>query len=139
MEKICIIPGTRPEIIKMALSKNPVIYHRGERRGRRVLRLIRSSAFSAYSAVKFKDIVISLDFPIVPIKMSPVVRACERQGVDWFMVHAGQERSCDVDRVFFEQLGLPDARYNPDARVPGQEGMGSRPGVWGKAADSRVR
>lgn len=35
--------------------------------GVRVLRLIRSSAFSACSAVKFKDIVISLDFPIVPV------------------------------------------------------------------------
>ncbi len=53
---------------KRALSKNPAIYHRGERRGRRVLRLIRSSAFSACSAVKFKDIVIPLGFPIVPKK-----------------------------------------------------------------------
>ena len=50
-----------------ALSKNPVVYHRGDRRGRRVLRLIRASAFSAYSAVKLEDIIISLDFPIVPV------------------------------------------------------------------------
>ena len=49
-----------------ALSNNPVIYHRGERRGRRVLRLIRSSAFSACSAVKFKDIVILLNNSIMP-------------------------------------------------------------------------
>ena len=63
MEKICVIIGTRPEVIKM----------------------------------------------------SPVVRACERQeGSDWFMVHTGQGCSCDVDRVFFEQPGLPDARYNLD-------------------------
>ena len=53
---------------KRALSKNPAIYHRGERRGRRVLRLIRSSAFSACSAVKFKYIVTPLCFPIVPKK-----------------------------------------------------------------------
>jgi len=47
------------------------------------------------------------------IKMLPVVRACERQeGSDWFMVHTGQGCSCGVDRVFFEQHGLPDARYN---------------------------
>jgi len=51
MEKICIIPGTRPEIIKM----------------------------------------------------SPVVRACERWGC-----------SCDVDRVFSGRLGLPDAKCNLD-------------------------
>ncbi|MCK4398573.1 MAG: hypothetical protein KAV25_06240 [Methanophagales archaeon] len=52
---------------KRALSKNPVIYHRGERRARRVYRqfqlLLRFSgafAFSVCSAVKFKDLAISL-------------------------------------------------------------------------------
>ena len=51
-----------------ALSKNPVIYHRGERRVRRVLRLFQSLfrlssafAFSVCSAVKFKDLAISLN------------------------------------------------------------------------------
>ncbi len=48
------------------------------------------------------------------IKMSPVVRACEKRGVDWFMIHIGQHYSYNMDRVFFEQLGLPDARYNLD-------------------------
>jgi UDP-N-acetylglucosamine 2-epimerase (non-hydrolysing) len=49
------------------------------------------------------------------IKMSPVVRACEQQeGLDWFVLHAGQGCSCDVDRVFFEQPGLPDAGYDLD-------------------------
>ena len=48
------------------------------------------------------------------IKMSPVVRACEKRGVDWFMIHTGQHYSYNMDRVFFEQLGLPDARYNLD-------------------------
>ena len=28
------------------------------------------------------------------------------------MLHTGQRRSCDVGRVFFEQLGLPDAKDN---------------------------
>ena len=46
------------------------------------------------------------------IKMSPVVRACERRGADWFVVHTGQRRSCDVGRVFFEEIELPEARYN---------------------------
>ena len=63
MSEVCIIPGTRPEIIKM----------------------------------------------------SPVVRACERRGgADWFVLHTGQHYSHHMDRVFFEQLGLPDARYNTD-------------------------
>ena len=30
------------------------------------------------------------------------------------MVHTGQHYSHHMDRVFFEQLGLPDARYNLD-------------------------
>ena len=47
------------------------------------------------------------------IKMSPVVRACERQeGSDGFVVHTGQHYSYEMDRVFFEQLGLPEAGYN---------------------------
>jgi UDP-N-acetylglucosamine 2-epimerase (non-hydrolysing) len=49
------------------------------------------------------------------VKMSPVVRACERLGLDWFMIHTGQHYSYNMDRVFFEQLGLPDAKYNLDA------------------------
>ena len=48
------------------------------------------------------------------IKMSPMVRACEDLGLDWFMSHTGQNCSCDMGRVFFEQLGLPDARYDLD-------------------------
>jgi UDP-N-acetylglucosamine 2-epimerase (non-hydrolysing) len=46
--------------------------------------------------------------------MSPVVRACEGVGLDWFMIHTGQHYSYSVDRVFFEQLELPDVKYNPD-------------------------
>ena len=72
------------------------------------------------------------------IKMSPVVRACESSGLDYFVIHTGQHYSYNMDRVFFEQLELPDAKYNLDAG-PGQGGMGSGPGIWMKAADSRVR
>ncbi|NQE06767.1 hypothetical protein C5S32_12925 [ANME-1 cluster archaeon GoMg1] len=56
-----------------AQSKNIVIYHRGERRVRRVLRLFQSllvfsgaSAFSVCSAVIFEDIAISLKNLTVP-------------------------------------------------------------------------
>ena len=62
-----------------ALSKNIVIYHRGERRVRRVLRrfqqLLRfsgASTFSVCSAVKFRDIPISLENSTVP----PIIRKC---------------------------------------------------------------
>jgi len=48
------------------------------------------------------------------IKMSPVIRACKRQNVDYFILHTGQHYSYNMDRVFFEQLELPEAKYNLD-------------------------
>jgi UDP-N-acetylglucosamine 2-epimerase (non-hydrolysing) len=49
------------------------------------------------------------------IKMSPVIRECQRMGLDYFILHTGQHYSYDMDRVFFEQLKLPDAKYNLEA------------------------
>ncbi|MFZ3382327.1 MAG: UDP-N-acetylglucosamine 2-epimerase (non-hydrolyzing) [Candidatus Methanoperedens sp.] len=46
------------------------------------------------------------------IKMSPVIRECQRLGLDHFILHTGQHYSYNMDRVFFEELGLPEARYN---------------------------
>ncbi len=46
------------------------------------------------------------------IKMSPVIRACERAGLDYFILHTGQHYSYNMDAVFFSQLRLPGARYN---------------------------
>ena len=40
------------------------------------------------------------------IKISPVIRACERRGLDYFILHTG------LDRIFFEELELPEAGYN---------------------------
>jgi len=48
------------------------------------------------------------------IKMSPVIRECEQMNLDYFILHTGQHYSYEMDRVFFEQLELPEARYNLD-------------------------
>ncbi|MCW4005048.1 MAG: UDP-N-acetylglucosamine 2-epimerase (non-hydrolyzing) [Candidatus Bathyarchaeota archaeon] len=48
------------------------------------------------------------------VKMSPVIRECELLGLDFFVLHTGQHYSYNMDRVFFEQLGLPEAQYNLD-------------------------
>jgi UDP-N-acetylglucosamine 2-epimerase (non-hydrolysing) len=48
------------------------------------------------------------------IKMSPVIRACEDQNRDYFVLHTGQHYLYTMDRVFFEQLELPEAEYNLD-------------------------
>lgn len=46
------------------------------------------------------------------IKMSPIVREMERVGIDFFILHTGQHYSYHMDRVFFEQLRLPEPKYN---------------------------
>lgn len=46
------------------------------------------------------------------IKMAPVIRELERRKVNSFILHTGQHYSYNLDRVFFEQLRLPPAKYN---------------------------
>ncbi len=48
------------------------------------------------------------------IKMSPVIRECERRNLDYFVLHTGQHYSYEMDRVFFEDLDLPKPHYNLD-------------------------
>jgi len=61
------------------------------------------------------------------IKISPVIRACERQNVEYSILHTGQHYTYTMDKIFFEQLGLPEARYNLDV---GSGSQGSRPGSF---------
>ncbi|WP_373189154.1 non-hydrolyzing UDP-N-acetylglucosamine 2-epimerase [Halolamina sp.] len=46
------------------------------------------------------------------IKLSPVIRACQRRDVSFSIVHTGQHYSEELDSVFFEQLDLPTPDYN---------------------------
>lgn len=46
------------------------------------------------------------------IKMAPVVRELEGRNIDFLIIHTGQHYSYNLDRVFFEQLNLPPAKYN---------------------------
>ena len=48
------------------------------------------------------------------IKMSPIIRSCERHSVDFFVLHTGQHYSYEMDRVFFEELDLPPPDFNLD-------------------------
>ena len=45
------------------------------------------------------------------IKQSALVRALERNGVPFFIIHAGQHYSPELDRVFFGDLGIPEPLY----------------------------
>ena len=42
------------------------------------------------------------------IKMSPVIRECGHLGLGYFILHTGQHYSYNMDKIFFEQLDLPE-------------------------------
>lgn len=46
------------------------------------------------------------------IKMSPIIRELMNRRQEFFIVHSGQHYSYNLDRVFFEQLKLPDPEHN---------------------------
>jgi len=48
------------------------------------------------------------------IKMAPVVRACEKENIDYQLIHTGQHYSYEMDKIFFQELELPEANYNLD-------------------------
>lgn len=49
------------------------------------------------------------------IKMAPIIKLLERLGRDYFILHTGQHYSYEMDRVFFQELSLPSAKYNVGA------------------------
>jgi len=48
------------------------------------------------------------------IKLAPLIRELERNNIEFFILHTGQHYSYSMDRIFFEQLELPDPRYKLD-------------------------
>jgi UDP-N-acetylglucosamine 2-epimerase (non-hydrolysing) len=48
------------------------------------------------------------------IKMSPIIRECEKLNLDYFILHTGQHYSYNMDRIFFKQLEVPRPKYNLD-------------------------
>lgn len=48
------------------------------------------------------------------IKMSPLIRECEKKNINYFVLHTGQHYSYEMDRAFFEDLELPKPAYNLD-------------------------
>lgn len=60
------------------------------------------------------DITIVLGTRPEIIKLSPVIRECERRGLNYTLIHTGQHYSDNLDGVFFEQLELPTPDYNLD-------------------------
>ncbi|MGC9605512.1 MAG: UDP-N-acetylglucosamine 2-epimerase (non-hydrolyzing) [Minisyncoccia bacterium] len=46
------------------------------------------------------------------IKMSPLIRACDKEGCDYFILHSGQHYSPEMDKKIFGDLGIPYPQYN---------------------------
>lgn len=46
------------------------------------------------------------------IKMAPVIRECGKRKLDFFIIHSGQHYSYNMDKIFFEELNLPEPKYN---------------------------
>jgi UDP-N-acetylglucosamine 2-epimerase (non-hydrolysing) len=44
--------------------------------------------------------------------MSPIIRECEKRNIDYFIIHTNQHYSYSMDRIFFEELELPEPNYN---------------------------
>ncbi|MBT4511384.1 MAG: UDP-N-acetylglucosamine 2-epimerase (non-hydrolyzing) [Chloroflexi bacterium] len=45
------------------------------------------------------------------IKFSPLMRELQKRGRDFFIIHTGQHYSYDMDKIFFDELELPEPRY----------------------------
>jgi UDP-N-acetylglucosamine 2-epimerase (non-hydrolysing) len=48
------------------------------------------------------------------IKMSPIIRLLRERQDEYFIVHSGQHYSYDMDKIFFEGLGLPVPDFHLD-------------------------
>ncbi|MEK7527709.1 MAG: UDP-N-acetylglucosamine 2-epimerase (non-hydrolyzing) [Patescibacteria group bacterium] len=46
------------------------------------------------------------------IKLSPVIRQCQKSNIDFFIIHSNQHYSPEMDKIFFSELKLPQPKYN---------------------------
>lgn len=46
------------------------------------------------------------------IKLSPIVRYCQKHDIDFNIIHSNQHYSYEMDQVFFDELELPEPDYN---------------------------
>jgi len=44
--------------------------------------------------------------------MSVIITLCEKRNLDYFVIHTGQHYSYNMDKAFFENLELPNPKYN---------------------------
>ncbi len=68
------------------------------------------------------------------IKMSPVIRELQKRGIPHYVLHTGQHYSYNMDKLFFEDLELPQPDYKLDIGENGQT-QGAQTGEMIKAME----
>jgi len=46
------------------------------------------------------------------IKLSPVIRQCQKRKLNYFIIHSNQHYTPQMDKIFFSELKLPQPKYN---------------------------
>lgn len=46
------------------------------------------------------------------IKLSPIIRECQKRKINFFILHTNQHYSNNMDKIFFDELELPQPKYN---------------------------
>ena len=46
------------------------------------------------------------------IKMAPVSKEIRKAGIEEIIIHTGQHYDYEMDRIFFDQLNIPEPDYN---------------------------
>ncbi|MFA5879870.1 MAG: UDP-N-acetylglucosamine 2-epimerase (non-hydrolyzing) [Candidatus Margulisiibacteriota bacterium] len=59
-----------------------------------------------------KKIAIILGTRPEIIKLSPVIRECQKRKIDFFIIHSNQHYSPEMDKIFFTELNLSLPKYN---------------------------
>jgi len=67
---------------------------------------------SSLSKGSMKKIAIILGTRPEIIKLSPLIRECQKRKIDFFIIHSNQHYSPKMDQNFFKELKLPQAKYN---------------------------
>ena len=62
------------------------------------------------------------------IKVAPVIRAFQEKNIEFFTVHTGQHYSHELDKVFFDELGLPEPEYSLEIKSPAPHRQGLHTG-----------
>ncbi|MCE2465714.1 MAG: UDP-N-acetylglucosamine 2-epimerase (non-hydrolyzing), partial [Dehalococcoidia bacterium] len=57
--------------------------------------------------------------------MAPIILECRRRSVSYSIVHTGQHYSYNLDKIFFEEMGLGEAAYNLEV---GSDALGEQLG-----------